>query len=356
MYYASLAVSLPPELPQATSTVKRLLGLLFPPPEKRGGEDGKEELRELLGGNLAVFEALLRSFDAAGFDDVVAIVVDGKPVYVDTEERVDDLQQALEELVRSKAIADGYAVLRTTFRRELDDLEVLGELRCHPRSGVRADETRIRLSARPLDHAPTRDEGPRDYAARVRESLGDAEAIEAKRHTVEALRDAIAKEVRVHIPGGGVELGPAMLRFVSPGVRQLGRMRHLDFGASMRTTVDCSLPSYERVGPYDDPLSRHYYSPYADLFHWIAVGEVLAGRLPSPQVHVVSSTGRRLLRGDEWSSFDAAEIVPPRDVVRVSPEGRLRIDTSIPDVGELDPAEAGSPHAGGWGGEAWADD
>ena len=142
-------------------------------------------------------------------------------------------------------------------------------------------------------------------------------------------------------------MGPAVIRFISPGRRQLGRMRHLGFGASLRTTVYCSLPSYERVGPYDDPLSRHYYSAYSDLFHWIAVGEVLAGHLPSPHVEVVTATGRRLLRGDEYGYFDASEIVPSRDVVRVSPEGRLKIDASVPDVGALDPSELGSPHSRG---------
>lgn len=356
MYYASLAVSLPKKLPKATSALERLVGLMFPPPGDPEDDDPKHELREMLRGNLSVFEALLRSFDAAGFDDVVAIVVDGKSVYVDTEERIDDLQQALEGLVKSRALLAGYAVMRTTFRREQDGMEVLGELRCHARSGDRPDETRIRLSARPLDHAPTREEGPREYAARIRASLRDMDALEARRRAIETLRDTLAAQVRAHIPDVGIDVGPAVIRFISPGRRQLGRMRHLGFGASLRTTVYCSLPSYERVGPYDDPLSRHYYSAYSDLFHWIAVGEVLAGHLPSPHVEVVTATGRRLLRGDEYGYFDASEIVPSRDVVRVSPEGRLKIDASVPDVGALDPSELGSPHSRGWGGEAWADD
>ncbi len=355
MYHASLAVKLPSELPTPTPKVGRLVKLLFPPPEGAEDDDPDAELRETLRSNLAVFEALLRAFEGAGFNDVVAIVVDGKPAYVDTEEQLGDLDQALEGVVKSGAVAKGFAVMRTTFRRREDELEVFGELRCHARSSEREDETRVRISARPVDHAPSDEEGPREYAARLREGLRNAEQVEARRKAVEAVRDEVAEQIRVLMPDAELEPQPAVVRLIAPGSRQLGRMRHLGFGASRRSTVSCSLPSYEGVGPYDDPLSRHYYSVYADLFHWIAVGEALAGHLASPFVEVVSATGRTLFRGDESSHFDPAEFAVSRDVVRVSPEGRLRIDASVPEVAALETAAAGSPHSRGWGGEAWAD-
>ncbi len=352
MFHASLAIQLPATLPGPTTAVKGLLERLFPSSEDADNED----LRETLAGNLTVFQALLRSFEGAGFDDVVAIVVDGKAVYVDTEERFGDVGEALQGVVKSGAVDDGYAVMRTTFRREQDGLEVLGELRCHARSNVRPDETRVRVSARPKGHAPMEDEGAREYAARVRELVRDADRIESQRVVVESICAEIAKQIEINLPRATVEAIPAVVRLIAPGRRQLGRMRHLGFGPGRRRTVSCALPSYERVGPYDDPLSRHYYSRYSDLFHWIAVGEALAGHLPSAHVEVVTTTGRQLFRGSEASGFDPADFAVPRDVVRVSPEGRLKVDASVPEVAELDPAELGSPHSGGWAGEAWAED
>ena len=355
MYHASLAVQLPTELPSPTPSVQRLVELLFPRPGE-DEEDARHEVREVLERNLAVFEGLLRAFEEAGFDDVVAIVVDGKPAYVGTEETIGDLQLALEGLVKSKALAKGFAVMRTTFRRRHEGLELLGELRCHARSSARPDETRVRISARPAAHAPNDDEGPREYAARIRESLKDAAGVESNREAVATIRDEVAAKIKARMPDVGLESGPGIVRFVAPGRRQLGRMRHLSFGTSSRSTVYCSLPSYERTGPYDDALSRHYYSPYSDLFHWIGVGEVLGGHLPSPSVEVVSATGRRLFRGDGAKAFDPADFAVSRDVVRVSPEGRLKIDASVPEVAALEVAERGSPHSRGWAGEAWADD
>ena len=353
MFHASLAVQLPATLPSPTNAVQGLMDLLF---SSTDDDDDQEDVRNILTGNLSVFEALLRSFEAAGFDDVVAIVVDGKAVYVDTEERFGDIGEALEGVVKSGAVADGFAVMRTTFRREQDGLEVLGELRCHARTKTRAEETRVRVSARPQEHAPVEDEGAKEYAARVRGLVQDAARIESQRVVLGSICEEVGRQIEANLPGSSVETNPAVVRLIAPGRRQLGRMRHLQFGAGMRRTVSCALPSYERVGPYDDPLSRHYYSPYSGLFHWIAVGEALAGHLPSPHVEVVSTTGRQLFRGDEASRFDPADFAVSRDVVRVSPEGRLKVDASVPQVAQLNPAELGSPHSGGWAGEAWAED
>ncbi len=355
MFHASLAVQLPTELPSPTPSVQRWVELLFPRPVKED-DDPHAEVRDVLEGNLAVFDGFLHAFEEAGFDDVVAIVVDGKPAYVDAEGTIGDLQLALEGLVKSKALAKGYTVMRTTFRRRHEALELVAELRCHARSSARPDETRVRISARPVAHAPGHDEGPREYAARVRALLRDAAAVESHRQTIGTIRDEVAAKIKAGMPNVGLESDSATVRLIAPGHRQLGRMRHLAFGVSSRQTVFCSLPSYERTGPYDDALSRHYYSVYGDLFHWIAVGEVLEGHLPSPNVEVVSATGRLLFRGDGAKAFDPADFAVPRDVVRVSPEGRLKIDASVPEVAALEVAERGSPHSRGWAGEAWADE
>lgn len=356
MFHATLAVQLPAALPQPSSTVRQLIERQLPLPEGDERDDPHERVRDTLLDNFAVFEVLLRGFEDAGFDDVVAIVVDGKPMYVDTEERIGDLQLALERVLGSESVAEGFAVMRTTFCRRHDGLELLAELRCHARSDVRSDETRVRVSARPVDHAPLEGEDPKAYATRVRSYVQDHARIEAQRVAVEQVRDRLAERMRHVLSELTVDPSPVTVRFVAPGRRQLGRMRHLTFGARARGSASCALPSYERTGPYDDPLSRNYYSQYGDLFHWLAVGEVLAGHLPSEHVEVVSATGRRLFRGPDAKSFDPSEFSVSRSVVRVSPEGRLKIDASVPEVAPLDTAEQGSPHSRGWGGEAWADD
>ena len=86
------------------------------------------------------------------------------------------------------------------------------------------------------------------------------------------------------------------------------------------------------------------------------MGEVLAGKVPDPDVVVVSATGRRLFSGVDGAGYDPAQLAVSRDVVRVSPEGRMKIDSSIPQVARLEAADVAGPETVGWGGEQWADD
>ncbi len=331
----------------------KLVSLLL---ERHEEESLDEAFEAQLRHNLSVFEGLLRAFGAAGFDDVVAVVVDGRPAYVDTEETIGDLQLALEGVVRTGAVADGFSVLRTTFCRRDDGLKVLAELRCHARGEQRTEQIRVRISARPQTFDPADDEGPREYAGRVREYLRDATLRARHVEAVQGIVEGLAGQIPRALGGATISVQPTVIRFISPGARQLGRLRHLGFGQQRKRTVYCSLPAYERIGPYDDPLSLHYYSPYHDLFHWIAVGEVLGGQVPDELVEVVSATGSLLFRGDTAASFDPSSLDPARNVVRVSPEGHLKIDPSVPEVARLDLAPIGTPHSPGWGGEQWADD
>jgi hypothetical protein len=249
-------------------------------------------------------------------------------------------------------------------------LRLLGEFRCQsvdpdgtPLTAAERDsanpaasDATIRISARPEEFEPGDDEGPRQYAARVRDYIRDAGRIEEHRTFVIGVVEKLRKAMLVRFPGARIRQTAATVDLVAPGARQVGRMRHLGFGAAKRRTVYSSLPPHERIGPYDDPLTHHYYSPYQDLFHWVAMGEVLAGQWPHEWVTVLHHSGRPLFSGMNATTFDRAKLDVDRTAVRVDAAGKLVIDRSIPDVETLDPSEAGNPHSPGWAGEQWAED
>lgn len=351
MFHAKLSVDLPSEVPPPPSAVKKAVGWLL---GKK--EDPDEGLEQLLLDNLTFFEAFLNAFGDAGFDDVVSVVVDGRPVYVDVEEKFDDFAEALDKTVHSGALEDGFSILRATFCRVEGGLRVLGELRVHARVPEGEAEATLRVSARPDDIELAEDEGPREYAARVRAYVRDADRIDGQRATVEGKVESLSQAIRARLSGAKVERGELSRQIVALGPKQVGRLRHLGFSAARRRTVGSALPSYERTGAYDNPLTLHYYSPYRDLFDWIALGEVLAGQWPSPDVRVVHPTGRLLFTGDRGASYDQGALEVPRDAVRVNAQGALVVDDSIPHVDAVDPAEAGSPHGKGWAGEEWTED
>lgn len=354
MLHASLSIDLPSELPRPPAAVEKLLNWLK---GKRVFAEPDPELEKLLIDNFTAFEGLLGAFGDAGFDDVIAVMVDGKPAYLDREERLGDLSEAMEKTVQSGAVTRGYQVMRTTFCCVVDDLRVLGELRCYARVPESHPEGKVRLSARPMSFDPGPNEGPREYAKRIREYVRDPSQIERQRKLLEEISLRLQTAIPKRIPKTDVRrVAAPRVVVIAPGPRQVGRMRHLGFRDRRRRTLYSPLPSYERIGPYDDPLVHHYYSPYQDLFNWIVLGEILAGHWALPYVDVLHPAGQTVMRGEQGASFDPAHLKVARNAVRVSPEGQLVIDTGIPNVSSLDPAEAGNPHGPGWAGEQWTND
>lgn len=349
MLHARLLVDLPSKLPKATAT-SRLVSFLV------GKTQADEKLEQVLLDNLSVFEQLLLAFGEAGFNDVVSVVVDGKPAYVDVEETIGDLSNALEGTVRSGFVNDGFAILRTTFCRMEGSLRILAELKLRPRVPEGQEEVVIRFSARDQETDVGDDEGPREYAARMREYIRKPEAVREELQSVQAAAQRVAESIPRTIEGARVTARGAWIRVIALGPRQVGRLRHLGFRTMKRGTVYHSLPTFERLGAYDDPINLHYYSPYQDLFDWIALGEILDGHWAFPDLEVVHPTGHVLFTGDRAKEFDPKRLEVSRDAVRVSPEGKLVVDDSIPVVSNFDVAEVGNPHSPGWAGEQWAAD
>lgn len=316
-----------------------------------------EALEQLLADNLTILEGFLRAFSDASFDDIVSIIVDGKPAYVDVDETVGDLQQALEKTAQCGALDEGFSVLRVTFSRVESGLRVLGELRANARVEEGEAEARIRISARP-DDVDLRDaEGPKEYAARIREYMRNDAQVQAHVAKVQSRVDSLVDSIPSRLPGSKVLRGSSVaIRVVACGPRQVGRLRHLGFREARRHSRYSALPNYEQIGAYDDPLTHHYFSPYQDLFDWIAVGEVLAGRWSSPIVRVVHPSGRLLFRGDQGAGVDPASLEVARNAIRVNADGELVVDATIPYVEALQIDDAESPHRAGWGGEEWTED
>ena len=356
MIRTKVHADLPSELPPAPGAVKKLVEWLLGKQEEDEDEELDEQLQEVLIDNLTIFEGFIGALGDAGFDDVLSVVVDGKPVYVDPDERVGDLNDALEGTVKCGALKEGLQVLRATFSRHIEGLHVLAELRVKARVPEGEEEASILLSARVDALAARPEDGPREFAARVREYVQDSAKLSADRDRVAALAQGLVDSTNKRFPHSEVKADETEVLVIAPGPKQVGRMRHLGFKGSFRSPTYNALPTYERSGAYDDPHNTYRYSPYHDLMSWIALGELLSGHWAQTWVKIVHPTGPLLCTGDRAKGMDPARLEVPRDVVRVSPEGQVTVDDSIPEVAPLDPAETGSPHAPGWGGEAWDED
>lgn len=343
MLHTTLQVELPSEPYPATGRLRGWLRWVLVGPSPTDGHT------HLVLNALATLERVLLAFAEAGFDDVIAVLVDRRPVYIDTQERLDDLPLALQRTVECGALAKGVQGVQLVLSRRVDEspqLHHLAEVTLCDDVLEGEPQLRIRWSTRVVGLRVARDEDGPTYAQRIAASLADGALTQARGSTtaaVSALRDALT----THLSPVRIEAPELRTAVVVPGPKQVGRFRHLGFGTRLRPRVYRPQPKDKRVGAYDDPHVYYYFDPYHDLLSWLMVDEALAGRWRDPAVEFVSPDGTALFAGGEAPppTFEV-----PRDAVTIERD-RLVVAESLPAMG-FDPAEVGSPHAPGWGGDA----
>jgi hypothetical protein len=358
MFHAEIRVDLPSELPSPRKPVRSLVQwLLGRVPAPDAG------FETLISCGLTVLERTLEALDAAGFDDILSIVVDGRPAYVDVENKLGDLADALEGVVRCGLLREGFGVLRLTASAVCsqsegsdDVVRVLADVRIRSRVPTGDPEVVIAMSGRVQRLEIQPEELPREYAGRVRAWVRDPGALDSAKAAFDGLTDALSQALARCMDGARATRDPTKVRVIVPGPRQVGRFRYLTFGPTFRGIVYEALPSHERSGAYDDPFYRHLYSSYYDLLSWIVAGEVLDGAWPRSDVELVDPRGATLVTGDRASSLETETLEVERKAVRTNERGELVVDDSIPRVASLDAAERGSPHTPGWAGGNWGED
>lgn len=328
MFHRTIEIDLTSTVVKPAGTVLRLLRELFgrPLPQERANTAA----------TLTAAETCLRALDSAGFHDVISASVGSSLVYVDDEQRSDDLEAAITALAQCDTLNRG-SPIQLALSREHDGLHTVVTVTLR-------DAMTIRWSSRITAFRIAKGERPGPYKRRIREALlsGAFDNHLACAHT--ASDDLVA--------GLGTAFGPThitasemLARVVLPGPTQLGRLRHVGFGEQVRERTYHAVPTVRRRGPYDDPHVHHFFDPYHDLLCWLLARAVAEGLWHPANVEFVDINGSPLQDGQS----PKATLRVPADAV-VFLEDRLEIAEDIPDAG-FDIAEAGSPNAPGWGGE-----
>ncbi len=339
MLHASITIDLPSEPYPPSGRIASLVRWVLSGPDPRAGHT------HITVSALAVFEKLLAGVEASGFDDVISVLVGRKPVYIDTQHRLDDIQEALEQTAKCGSLGEGFKDVHCVVSRPHDGMHSLVDVTLDEDVLADQHELSLRWSTRMTDLRVRGDENPAQYLERVRAALG-SDGLRGAVSTTTAATEQLATQLEAQFGAVTLHRSPVVARVVVPGPTQIGRFRHLGFGQRLRARVYRPEPKDRRVGAYDDPHVYYYFDPYHDLLSWVLVQEALAGRWDATGVEFLHPDGRVLFRGGE-QPIEALEV--PSDAVQFGEHG-LTIADEMPAVG-FDRAEAGSPHAPGWGGE-----
>ncbi|MCX4246841.1 hypothetical protein [Paraliomyxa miuraensis] len=346
MLHARIIIDLPREPLPRTSRIKRLLLSLVTDP-------GPDEARErLLGNALELLGATLQALATTGVRDVIAIVVGKHAVYTDTEQRLDDLDDAFARVVESGRLEPGFGTVRVVLSHVADGLHTVAELTIDEEVAQGTAPASIELVSRTAELRITADEGPSQYRTRVDALLAEG-GLERMRERGSALTRAASTALAAAFGPTSVRVEGPQLRIVAPGPVQVARLRHLGFRQRLRPPTHRPNPTHRGRSPaYDHAHVHYYFDPYHDLLSWIVVEALLDGRAPVEQATVVDPDGKPLFTAGGASAPPKPVALPiARDAVRLE-DSAIVIDEAVPAMG-LDVAEIGSPHAPGYGGDGY---
>lgn len=340
MLFTQIEIDLPSEPYPQSGRVKSMLRWIVSGPDPYAGK------KRSVQNGLEVIDKLLRGFEAGGFDDIIALYVEDKPVYLDTEERLSDLGVALDRALESGALEDGVKDVRLVASRQDDGLHTLADVTIDDDVLVEDKAVNIKMSTRISRLRVQSDENALEYRARVVETL-DAEGLDGSKTRADQIAVRLAQSLSEQLDPAQVTKGDTSARVVVPGPTQVGRFRHLGFGERLRNRIYRPEPSQKHKEEFWDPHPCYYYDPYHDLFSWLVVEELIEGRYPSDGITFIHPGGDPAF--EKGAKGNHSELTVPLSAVKFY-EHRVDVDDMVPDVG-FHPAEAGTPHAPGWGGE-----
>lgn len=346
MLHSRLTVELPSEPLPRSGPIMRLLVALFTDGEPKGDRD------RLLADSLEILRASLTAFHAADFDDVVAIRVGGSTIYADTEQRLDDLEDALRRVVESGRLAPGFRSVRVVLSHRAEGLHTVAELVLDEEVARGTAPLSVALTGRIEGLRVRPDESLLEYRARVDAALADGE-LERCRAELDRSTRALSDALSEAFGSAAVRIEPTAVRVVAPGPLQVARFRHLGVGRRLRSPTYRPDPkAHTRSAAYDHAHVRYFFDPYHDLLCWIIVDAVLEGRAAATRMTIVDPDANVLLQLDGSTARPASVELPvARELVTLE-ESSVAVDESIRAAG-MDAAESGNPHTPGYGGEGY---
>lgn len=343
MLQASLSLDLPSVPADPGGPFRRLIRALTGQKKIAGTDELQIAGRE-------AFRRILWGAERGGFENVIQVVADGEPLYVDRQQRRHDLEAVLNKIEAHDLLRKGFEHLRVIFAKRYDGLHTVVKLDVRDYVPTGTHEFTARLSTRLSDLRPTNEETPLQWAERVRAFVRDPAQLNDRLARVQEVVDAFARAMAQSLGVAGATTSPVEVRVVVPGARQVGRFRHLRFGQFVRSPTYRARPEEKRAGAYDDPHVYHFFDPYHDVLSWVLLDEILAGHWRRDDVLVLHPDGTVLATASNTQALESLQFEVPRNAVTIG-EGGIAVAESVPAVSGLDPAEVGSPHAPGFGGE-----
>jgi hypothetical protein len=307
---------------------------------------------------LALVQSLVQGFQRAGITNAIALVVDNRVVYKDPIDQGNDLPLIMAACMQTRLMQRKFGEMHLVVSHAENGMFLIADVRIQREVMMGQAEMVVDVSGRVDDLRVHKGESAYAYAERVRAFARAPQAAEAWRRAFHVIVQRIAGCLGAELPGARIAVEPVRLQLIRPGVKQVGRFRHLQFGANVQRATYRPAPARQRLGAYADPFYYYYYDPYYDFMTFILLDTMARdGRGWDGGMCVVDDAGADLTLGGRRPAHLLLGDLFPRGAIHFTDHGYMEVAQDVPQVEALDVDDlASASDADAWGVDASADD
>jgi len=308
---------------------------------------------------LALIQALVSGFQLAGVTNAVALIVDQKVVYKDPADQGNDLPLIMAACQQSRLLTRKFGEMHLVLSHAENGMLVIADVHLRRETLKGQAEMVVDLSGRIDELRIARGETAAAYAARVRAFARTPQVAEAWERAFESFARRLAAALGTSLPGSRIAAEPVRIQLIRPSAKQVGRFRHLQFGAGVQRPTYRPVPARERLGAYADPFYYYYFDPYYDFMTWVILDDMARHNYvwTTARLAIVDEHGLDVTEGGAKPPKQVLREALDEDAVGFSDTGFLLISDDIGDSGELSLDDLASGNdSDAWGADADASD
>lgn len=272
-----------------------------------------------------VLEHLLAALTGSELTDVLALWIDGRPVYLDREQRPDELEDVVLGPLHEGLWKDEQRDIRLAIDHRDRNLHAVVDVQLRSPVPVGQEALGIRITGEVSELRPQPGETALDWHRRVRQFARDPRRLEAYHVLHRVLVGRLAEQVRQAF--GSVRIEEPWVELTRPDAMTLASLSRLHFGPEVEV-AHYTAPAGEPP-PSDRPEDLFWPDPYRAFLHWALIDTLVTERTwAKPWVRVVGPNHLLLATGDQVA--DRPDRLAWRhDAISYDVDGRLLVHANV---------------------------
>jgi len=288
----------------------------------------------VVGSTMAVIDCFVRAYQAIGINNIIALEIDGKPIYLDNAMVADDLQHLAAALQAHKhVLTDAFEYIHLVLELPAAGIHYVIDTKIRGKVQMGHEEVYIVVAGKLDALNPGARETAVTYRERVRQLLGTPDILDRFKIQFRDRVRNMLQQLKTYTNASEGKLDFLELGVVRPSRKSLHALISKPFSQQWLSFRNEGLAG-ENAAYYHDPYSYYYHNPFDTFVNLVVIDALIDGTATHVPIDMV-------IYNHDGSTFGIADHVETyrNRVVDIPPVASAQAAASI-DTGQMlnDPA------------------